>query len=100
MTINIDIKSEDINKYISEEIIKSSLGKEFKQILDREIRDFGWQKAVKKVVNEEICHLLRQYLKTQQVQDQLREKIATQLNYKTLWDLSNKAIERLLLEGD
>lgn len=97
----IDIKPEDINKAVSEAIIKSTFGERFSKSFSDAINTAltGYDSPVKKMAQDEVTKAIREALQNEPWKTKVQEMIAKYLTVdyveKVMGNALNKAMKEL-----
>lgn len=84
--MEIEIKPDDIDKYIKDAIIKSSIGKNVIDAINKAIKDLfgGYNNPIERFVSEEIKIMVNQYMNSEDIKPKILEAIAKGLAPETI----------------
>lgn len=101
MDLKIDINPEEVNKFVSEAVINSSLGATLKDSVQRIIKDeYRFKQSIDNAVASEVQRLLtimlRAALELPENQAKIRQAISTKLTDDMLLTLTSNALSYML----
>ena len=94
MDIKVDINPEDVNRFVVEAILKSTLGEEVKRVVERKIGELSnsWNNPLDGVVRQHIERCISSLL-----QDTYRETIRTKVAAAMAGKLTDEWVEKMTM---
>lgn len=76
--MEININPQDIDLYVKNAILESTIGKNIKEALDKSLRDLfsGYRNPVQDIVKQELEKLVKNYLSQEHIKPQIMAAIA------------------------
>lgn len=71
MDIKLDIKPEDIEKYVGEAVINSSLGESVKNIIEEQLNGWDFKRAIEEEVRKCVLGMVREALNDEAMKPKL-----------------------------
>jgi predicted phage tail protein len=91
----LKLTPEDVNNYIKDAILKSSLGENLTRAINKAITDAltGYSSPVKQLVENEIKIQIKHLIETPERRQEIQDAIAREFNEDFLKRLINKSVE-------
>lgn len=101
MDITVNITPEQIEQYIAQSVMDSSIGKRVKEIVESQIKGMGrsWDNALTKAINEEIIKVVRRMI-IEEYEPQIQEAARELLAQKVRGDFISNLISRTMATYD
>lgn len=94
MSFNLDIKPEEISKYLSEQILKSTIGDFIKEAIDSKLKDsWSLKSDIEKYVQQVIRNIIADMI-TGEFQEKIKEIVMNNLTQEKLEELGAIAAEK------
>lgn len=90
MDIKVDIKPEDVNKAVADAILKSAIGKQLEECINKSLTDMSssWNNPLKPIIEREICALMRDVIR-EKYADRIKKLVEEKLTDKLLSDVAD-----------
>jgi len=84
--MEININPEEIDKFVKDKILESTIGKSVKESIDKTIKDLfsGYRNPVEQIIKDTIGNFVKDYLKDESVRPKILEAIAKGLAPETI----------------
>lgn len=92
----LKVNEEDVNRYVSDAILKSALGKELEKSVNKALQDAlsGYNSPVAKLCSEAMTNEIKRILATEYWQNYLKESLARQLTEAHLKKVVDAAVSK------
>lgn len=97
MDFKVDIDPEQINKEVSEAILKSAIGKQLKESIEKEVKNLGglYNNPMDTVIRGEVNKVIKELI-AEKYQDQIRAEVEKHITDKVVSDITGKAWEAFI----
>ena len=95
--MELKLLPEDIDKFIKEAVLKSALGKNIEQTINKAVSDAidRYDSPIKKLVNEVIASLIKEQLDKPEYKQLITDRIVKIITPTTIDDILRYGIEKL-----
>ena|ERR1051326_2480778 len=95
--MELKLLPEDIDKLIRETVLKSALGKNIEQTIDKAVADAvgGYNSPIKKLVNDVVSGIIEEQLQKPEYRQKITDALIAKITPKTIEDMITYGAEKL-----
>ncbi len=101
MEVKLELTAENINEYIKNALLESSVGINLRKLIDEEIRDKiidRWDNPFKKAIEKEIVKIMQEMIRSPECVDMINKGIAKYLTADAVSTIIYYGLEQLRIK--